>query len=157
MTLTARLWMMLAAGGSAALMLGALAFQHIGGMAPCALCIWQRYPHVAAIVLGVLAAFAVLPARVLAGLGAIAALATAGIGLYHTGVERAWWEGPSACSGGGVAAQSPQDLMSQIMEAPLVRCNEVPWEMFTLSMASWNALASLALAAVWLMAWRAAR
>jgi len=156
-TLTARLWMMLAAGGSAALMLGALAFQHIGGMAPCALCIWQRYPHVAAIVLGVLAAFAVLPARVLAGLGAIAALTTAGIGLYHTGVERAWWEGPSACSGGGVAAQSPQDLMAQIMEAPLVRCNEVPWEMFTLSMASWNALASLALAALWLMAWRAAR
>ena len=157
MNLTARLWMMIAATGSAALMLGALAFQHIGGMAPCALCIWQRYPHVAAIVIGGLAAAALLPARVLAGLGALAALMTAGIGLYHTGVERDWWAGPSACSSGGVAGKSAEDLFAQIMEAPLVRCDEVPWETFGLSMASWNALASLGLAAIWLVALRKAR
>lgn len=157
MTLSARFWMLLAAAGSGALMLGALAFQHIGGMAPCALCIWQRYPHVAAVVIGVLAALALLPARMLAALGALAALVTAGIGLYHTGVERAWWDGPSACSGGNVASQSAQDLMAQIMAAPLVRCNEVPWEMLGLSMASWNAVVSLGLAGLWLMALRAAR
>lgn len=157
MTLSARLWMMLAAGGSAALMLGALAFQHIGGMAPCTLCIWQRYPHVAAIVIGLLAAAAVLPARLLAALGALAALATAGTGLFHTGVERGWWDGPSACSGSALGAQSPQDLMAQIMEAPLVRCTDVPWQMLGLSMASWNALLSLALVGLWLAAWRAAR
>ncbi len=157
MTITARMWMMLAAGGSGALMLGALAFQHIGGMAPCALCIWQRYPHVAAVVIGVMAAVALLPARLLALAGAAAALVTAGIGFYHTGVERAWWDGPSACSGGNVSSPSAQDLMAQIMAAPLVRCNEVPWELLGLSMASWNAVASLGLAGLWLMALRAAR
>lgn len=138
-------------------MLGALAFQHIGGMAPCKLCIWQRWPHVAAIAIGALAALAILPTRLLAGAGALAALATAGVGAYHTGVERKWWEGPASCSGGGVADQSAQDLFAQIMAAPLVRCDEVPWEMLGLSMASWNAVASLVLAAVWVMAWRVAR
>jgi disulfide bond formation protein DsbB len=149
--------MMIAAAGSAALMLGALAFQHIGGMAPCKLCIWQRWPHVVAIGIGAVAALSILPARLLAGAGAIAALATAGVGAYHTGVERKWWDGPASCSGGGVSDQSAQDLFAQIMAAPLVRCDEVPWEMLGLSMASWNAVASLVLACVWLMAWRAAR
>jgi disulfide bond formation protein DsbB len=157
MTLTDRHWMMLAAAGSAAMMLGALAFQHIGGMAPCELCIWQRYPHVMAIGIGALAAIAVLPMRVLAFLGAGAASATAAIGVYHTGVERAWWDGPAACSGSGITGQSAQDLFAQIMAAPLVRCDEVPWEMFGLSMASWNAVASFGLACLWLMALRAAR
>ena len=157
MTLTARHWMMLAAAGSLALMLGALAFQHIGGMAPCKLCLWQRWPHAAAIGIGGLAALALLPAVLLAGMGLLAALATSGIGAYHTGVERGWWEGPTSCSGGGVADQSAQDLFAQIMAAPLIRCDEVPWEMFGLSMASWNALVSLGLAGLWLMALRAAR
>ena len=155
MTLTARQWMILAAAGSAALMLGALAFQHLGGMAPCKLCIWQRWPHGAAIALGGVAALALLPVWLVASLGAVAALSTAGIGFYHTGVERGWWEGPAACSGGPVAGQSAQDLFAQIMAAPLVRCDEVPWEMLGLSMASWNALASLMLAGVWIMALRA--
>ena len=153
MRLTARNWMILAAAGSAALMIGALAFQHIGGMAPCKLCIWQRWPHVTAIAIGALAMLAVLPQRLLAGLGAVAALTTAGIGVYHTGVERGWWEGPASCSSGGVAGRSAEDLFAQIMAAPLVRCDEVPWEMLGLSMASWNAVASLCLAGLWLMAW----
>jgi disulfide bond formation protein DsbB len=154
--LTAHHWTILAAAGSAALMLGALAFQHIGGMAPCKLCIWQRWPHVMAIGIGLLALAAVLPLRLLTGLGALAALATAGIGAYHTGVERGWWEGPSSCSGGGATGQSAQDLFAQIMTAPLVRCDEVPWEMLGLSMASWNTVVSLGIAGLWLMAWRAA-
>ena len=157
MTLTARQWMILAATGSAALMLAAYGCQHLGGMAPCKLCIWQRWPHGVAIALGVLAALAVLPLRLVAGLGAMAALATAGIGFYHTGVERGWWEGPASCSGSGIAGQSAQDLFAQIMAAPLVRCDQVPWEMLGLSMATWNGLASLALAGLWLMGWRAAR
>jgi len=154
--LTARHWMILAAAGSAALMIGALAFQHIGGMAPCKLCIWQRWPHVVAIALGALAMLAVVPQRLLAGLGVVAALTTAGIGVYHSGVERGWWEGPASCSGSGVAGQSAEDLFAQIMAAPLVRCDEVPWEMLGLSMASWNAVASFCLAGLWLMAWKRA-
>jgi disulfide bond formation protein DsbB len=148
-----RTLILLAAGGSAALLLGAFAFQHLGGMAPCKLCLWQRWPHGAAVVLG-LAGLAAWPA-LMAGLGALAALATAGIGGYHTGVERGWWPGPSDCSGGPVGEMTSEELFAQIMAAPLVRCDEVPWEMLGLSMASWNMVVSLGLAALWVMALRA--
>ncbi|WP_135505160.1 disulfide bond formation protein B [Roseovarius aestuariivivens] len=149
----ARLYILLAAGGSAALMLAALGFQYLGDLAPCKLCIWQRYPHVAAIGLGSLAWLfggALLPA-----LGMLAALTTAGVGGYHAGVEQGWWEGPSTCTSGPVGGLSTDELMAQIMSAPLVRCDEIPWELFGLSMAGWNMLVSLGLAGLWLMAIRA--
>jgi disulfide bond formation protein DsbB len=154
--LSSRGWVLLAGASSAALLLGALAFQFIGGLAPCPLCIWQRWPHVAALLLAVLGATA--PGallRPLAGLGALAMLAGSGLGLYHTGIERGWWKGPDTCVGASdVGTLSTDQLMAQIMSAPLVRCDEVAWEMLDLSMASWNALASLALAGVWLIALR---
>lgn len=150
--MTRTTYIALAAGGSAALLIAAFAFQHIGGMAPCALCLWQRWPHAAAVGLGVLAL--VLGGRALPLLGALAALTTAGIGIYHTGVERDWWPGPASCTGGDVGNLSAEELFNQIMAAPLVRCDEVPWEMLGLSMASWNAVAALCLAALWLMAAR---
>lgn len=146
-------YILLAAAGSAALMIGALAFQYIGQMPPCKLCYWQRYPHVAAIAIGALAM--VTGWRILAALGAIAAFASAAVGAYHTGVERGWWEGPSTCTSGPVGGLSGEDLMAQIMAAPLVRCDEVPWELFTLSMASWNMLISLGITTLWIMALRA--
>ena len=140
-----------AAAGSAGLLLAALAFEHLGGMAPCPLCIWQRWPHLAAVVAGGLAL--AVPGAVVPLMGAGAALTTAGIGAYHTGVERQWWEGPQACAGpADIGALTPEQLLEQIMAAPVVRCDEVPWEMFGLSMASWNAIASLGLAGLWLWA-----
>ncbi len=141
-----------AVGGSLVMLLGAFAFQYIGGMAPCKLCLWQRYPHAAAIVIGAIALW--VPGRTLPLLGALAALTTSGIGLYHTGVERGWWEGPTTCTSGPIGNLSAEDLMAQIMSAPLVRCDDVPWEMFTLSMASWNAIASFGLMLVWVAAAR---
>ena len=144
----------LAAGGSAVLLLGALAFQHLGGLAPCKLCIWQRWPHGLAIAIGLVALF--LPGRILPVLGGLAALASAGIGAYHTGVERGWWQGPTTCTSSSAADVSTDELFDQIMNAPLVRCDEVPWELFSLSMASWNMLISLALAVIWAMAARRA-
>lgn len=141
---------LLAAGGSALMMLGALGFQYIGEMPPCKLCYWQRYPHVAAIAIGLVSM--VLTGTLFPLLGALAALTTAGIGAYHTGVERGWWEGPSSCTSSGVSGLSADELFDQIMAAPLVRCDEVPWEMLGLSMASWNAIASLGLALIWLLA-----
>lgn len=143
---------LLATAGSAALMLGALGFQYLGDMPPCKLCYWQRYPHIGAILIGLLALL--MAARFLPWLGAFAALSTAGVGIYHTGVERGWWEGPTTCTSGAIDGLSTDDLLNQIMGAPLIRCDEVAWQMFGLSMASWNALASLALVALWVAAAR---
>lgn len=142
----------LATFGSAALMIGALLFQHVGGMAPCKLCIWQRYPHVAAIALGILALW--LRHGLFVAAGAAAALSTAAVGLYHVGVEQGWWEGPTSCSSAPVGNVSADALFDQIMAAPLVRCDEIPWELFGLSMAGWNAVLSLGLAALWITALR---
>lgn len=153
MIVNRQLLIVLAAGGSAALLLGAFAFQHLGGMAPCKLCLWQRWPHAAAILIGVLAL--AVPGRLLPLLGMLAALITAGIGLYHSGVERGFWQGPASCSSSGAGGVSADELFEQIMAAPLVRCDEVPWEMLGLSMASWNAIAAFCFALLWAMAARA--
>ena len=147
----------LAAAGSAALLLAAFGFQHLGGLAPCPICLWQRWPHVVAIGAGLALLPASRPVRtVLVALGGLAMLAGAGIGLYHTGIERGWWPGPTACSGdtGSLTGLSGGDLLSLDSATPLVRCDEVAWSLLGLSMASWNMLASLALAALWLYAAR---
>ena len=143
---------LIAAGGSAAMLLAAWGFQYLGGLAPCAMCIWQRWPHLAAAVLGPVAAVTAGPAIPL--LGAAAAAPTGGIGVFHTGVERGWWEGPSTCTSGPVDGLTPQELMDQILAAPLVQCDQVAWEMLGLSMASWNAAISFTFVAFWLFAAR---
>lgn len=151
MTPTRSLLILLAAGGSAALLLGALGFQYLGDLPPCKLCIYQRWPHLAAVVI----ALGALASRgpVLPILGALSALTTAGIGVYHTGVERAWWPGPTTCTASGsVTGMSTDDLLNQIMTAEIQRCDEVIWDLFGLSMASWNTLASLAFMALWIWA-----
>ncbi len=144
-------FILLAAGGSAVLLGGAFVFQMLG-YAPCKMCLWQRWPHAVAILIGIVA-LKLLPNRLVAWLGAAAAAATASIGLYHTGVERDWWEGPTSCTGGGLGGLDGEDLLS--FDAPgIVMCDEVAWQFLTLSMASWNALFSLVLAALWILAAR---
>jgi len=143
---------LVASGGSLALLLGAWGFQ-MAGYAPCQMCLWQRWPHYAAVLIG-LAALA-LRGPLLPLAGALAALATAAIGVFHTGVERAWWEGVTACSGSSdLGSFSAADLLDVTREVgpPLVKCDEVAWQLLTISMASWNALISFALAIVWLLA-----
>lgn len=143
---------LLAAFGSFALLMGAFGFQYIGDMAPCKMCIWQRWPHGIAIVLGLII-FA-LPRKSLYLLGFAAVAATAVIGFYHAGVELKWWEGPNTCTSQSITGLSGTDLMAQIMNAPLVRCDEVAWSLFGISMAAWNGLLSSGLAALWLVAFR---
>ncbi len=144
---------MAAGAGSAALLAGALGFQFIGGLAPCPLCIWQRWPHVAAVVIAVLGVTVLWRhIRPLAVAGMLAVLISAGLGLYHTGIERGWWAGPDTCTSSDITGLSTEDLMAQILNAPLVRCDEVAWDLFGLSMASWNAGTSLVLAGLWLAA-----
>ncbi|WP_288926915.1 disulfide bond formation protein B [uncultured Maritimibacter sp.] len=153
MTLNWKQLVLVATLGSVALLGGAFVFQALG-YAPCKMCYWQRYPHAVAILIGVVAL--ALGRRWLAWLGALAALTTSGIGVFHSGVERDLWEGPSSCTGGSTAGLSTDDLMDQIMSAPLVRCDEIPWEMFGVTMANLNALISLALAVIWVIAARRA-
>lgn len=141
-----------AAAGSLALLLGAFAFQYLGGLAPCKLCIWQRYPHVVAVLLGALVLF--VPAPALIALGALAALTTAGVGAYHVGVEQGWWQGPTSCSATGTGGLDTDALFDQIMAAPLVRCDDIAWEFAGLSMAGWNMVLSLGFAALWIAALR---
>ena len=142
----------LAAAGSAALLAGAYIFQALG-YPPCAMCLWQRWPHFAAIAIGVIAwkvRSVLLPI-----LGALAAATTSAIGVYHTGVERDWWEGPTSCTGtgGGLDGLSGADLLS-VTGPRVVMCDQVSWELFGLSMASWNALFSAGLVLIWIAAIR---
>jgi disulfide bond formation protein DsbB len=139
-----------ALAGSAGLLLGALAFQYLAGLPPCKLCIWQRWPHVVAFV-GVLGL--AIPGRIFPWIGAAGAATSGGIGIYHTGVEQRWWEGPTSCTGLiDFSALTPQELLDQVLAAPVVRCDEIAWQMLGLSMASWNAIFSFIIAGIWLLA-----
>lgn len=142
----------LAAGGSALLLAGAFFFQYLG-YAPCKMCLWQRWPHAAAIVIGILAFFVPVPALI--WLGALAAATTAGIGIYHSGVEQKWWQGPTSCtsSGGDLSGLSGGDLLSTDGPA-LILCDQISWSFLNLSMASWNAILSILLVLIWIRAAR---
>jgi disulfide bond formation protein DsbB len=152
--MTSRNLALFAGLSSAAMLLGAFAFQIFGGMPPCHLCIWQRWPHGLAFGVGLLAFF--VPNRWLHLLGAALVLGGSGIALYHTGVEQHWWLGPTTCTSQSISGLSSEALMSQILNAPLVRCDEIPWSMFGLSMASWNGIISLGIVGIWLAAFRKA-
>ncbi|PVZ45906.1 disulfide bond formation protein B [Thalassobacter stenotrophicus] len=145
---------LVAAAGSAVLLLAAFVFQALG-YAPCAMCIWQRYPHGVAIGVGLLLLIG-LPVLPLLVVGAVSAATTAALGIFHTGVERDWWEGPTSCTGSGLDMSnlSGADLLPSAASGPskLVMCDEVAWEFLALSMASWNTLWSAALAGIWLVA-----
>ncbi|MEM0923363.1 MAG: disulfide bond formation protein B [Pseudomonadota bacterium] len=144
---------LLAGAGSAVLLIGALISQYIGGLAPCPMCIWQRWPHLAAVILALIAVtIGWRFRRAFSGLGGLAALATAGIGLFHAGVEQRWWSGPGTCSAPDHGRLSTEELLAAIETAPLVRCDEIVWQ-FGLTLAGWNAVMSLGLAALW--AWTA--
>jgi disulfide bond formation protein DsbB len=86
-------------------------------------------------------------------LGALAALTTAGIGVFHVGVEQLWWEGLATCTAGSISGISTADLLNPAADvAAPVRCDEIPWAMLGISMAGWNVIVSLGLAAVWVAA-----
>lgn len=137
---------LLVAAASAGLLLGAYLSQHVGDLAPCPLCLIQRWPHFAVVALGLAAAAVggcVRPG--LLALCALALLVSAGYGVYHAGVEQGWFA--SACAA-PMSVDSIEDIRAQIMAAPLVRCDEVPWSLVGLSLAGWNALASVVAAAL---------
>lgn len=146
----ARLAPALILAASAATLTGAFLFQYVGGLAPCVLCIYQRYPYGVTIALAAAALFlADGRARgALLLLCGVAFLAGAGIGVFHVGVEQHWWEGTAACTGESGPAGSLEALKAQILATPVVRCDQIAWSLFGISMAGYNVLISLALALV---------
>ncbi|MBY8978099.1 disulfide bond formation protein B [Rhodobacteraceae bacterium NNCM2] len=140
---------LLASFGSFALLAGALISQYIGGLAPCPMCLWQRWPHLAAVVIGVIAmTIGWRYRRFLSLLGGLAALATAAIGFFHAGVEQKWWEGPSTCTSAAIGSLSTDEAFARMMQAPMVRCDDIAWQ-FGLTLAGWNGVFSLILAGLW--------
>ncbi|MEH6629947.1 MAG: disulfide bond formation protein B [Halopseudomonas aestusnigri] len=137
---------------------GALAFQYIGGLYPCVLCMYQRWAYVVA------AGFALLAwilrkdpilARLTLGASSLSFLGGASIAAFHVGVENHWWEGTSECQGDALdLSLSADDLVNQLLNQPIVRCDVAPWDLFGISMAGYNVAISLVLASVCLWALR---
>jgi len=132
-----------------ALIAGAWFFELVWGLRPCKLCLEQRMPHYAAIGLAAAALVFARSARlqwlVLLGLAGLMAWST-GLGAYHSGVEWGWFAGPNDCGGAAApAAAGVQDFMKQLQTTRVVACSEAAWRFLGLSLAGWNALASLGL------------
>ena len=153
-------WRLCAFLASAAMLAAAHAFQTFGGYAPCVLCLRQR--EVYWVIAALAAAFMVL-VRLPGGqrwraatcwVLALGFVIGAGVAAYHAGAEWKFWPGPAACAAGGGGGVSTADL-AELMGGAKVRapaCDEAPWIMAGLSMAGWNVVVSLALAALSVMA-----
>ena len=128
---------------SAAILLAAFALQYLGGLPPCPLCIWQRWPYVALIALGLIG-WRWHPRAVL-GIAALVLLGGAGLAAYHVGIEQGWWALPAGCVAGGTA-ETVEDLRRMLAEAPPA-CDQVSFSFLGLTLAGWNIVMSLALAA----------
>jgi len=139
---------------SAATMLGAWYFEYVVKLAPCPLCLEQRLPYYIVIPLSLLLTIAVpvhAPrALVSVGLLAIAAamLCGAALGAYHAGVEWHWWPGPTDCSGPVTDFNAKGPLLNQLQTIRVARCDEAAWRFLGISLAGYNALISLLLAAI---------
>jgi len=143
----------IAAIGTATI-LGAYFFQYVLHYLPCPLCFEQRIPYYIAIPLALVVAFAAMKSAprswVVGGLVVLALimLGSAGLAAYHAGVEWKWWPGPADCSGPISGMGSASDLLRRMQAETVVRCDDAAWRLFGLSLAGYNVLISLALAAV---------
>jgi disulfide bond formation protein DsbB len=124
----------------ASLMAGALGSQYFGHLYPCEMCWWQRWPHYAAILCAGLAYFvrAAQLRRMIIAIAAGGVLTSGAIGVFHAGVEYHWWQGITGCSS-TMASHSLSDILS----APLIRCDQPQWTLFGISLAGFNALISV--------------
>jgi disulfide bond formation protein DsbB len=134
---------------AAAVVLGAAwLFQLVGGLSPCELCLYERWPYYAALVLALLALAFPAPGIPRAGVALLGALflASAGLGFYHAGIEQHWFPGPASCTSSGSAAESFEQFKAQILGQKTVMCDQIQWSVFGLSLAALNAIASAAIA-----------
>jgi len=133
---------------AASLLIAVFAMQYIGGLAPCTLCLTQRWPHGIALALSLLAMMpitGVQTRRILLTMISLAFATTAGIGAYHAGVEYGWFVGPTACSG-NIDGNTVTELKRQLLAQPVVRCDEIAWSFLGISLAGYNFLISSTIA-----------
>ncbi len=150
---------------AAATLAGAWFFQLVLDIQPCPLCLEQRYAYYLAVPLGALVALAAARDAprgvVMAGLAllALATLANAGLGTYHAGVEWGFWKGPTECTGPLIDLGKAGNLLQRLDTVKVIRCDEVQWRFLGLSLAGYNVLISLLMAAIagWGMARLSAR
>jgi disulfide bond formation protein DsbB len=144
----------LVALGSALAVVGAWLFQYGMGLQPCPLCYEQRYPYYFAVPLAVMIILGEsVGSRRRVMLGALLALAAlmlwnAGLGTYHAGVEWKWWAGPQTCAAPAGGLSGPGNLLKDLQSIRVVRCDEAAWRFLGLSLAGYNVLIALALAAI---------
>jgi disulfide bond formation protein DsbB len=136
---------------ASALVLGtALLSQYWGGLAPCELCLKERWPWDAA--LAIAALWFLLSGRVPGGWPAVVLAlifaAGAALAFYHVGVEQHWFAGPSSCTTNATGAQSIDDLRKQLLATEPVLCDQVQWSVFGVSLAGFNLIASAVMAVV---------
>jgi disulfide bond formation protein DsbB len=120
-----------------------LASQYLGGLQPCELCLYQRWPWGVAIALGVLAAVIRPARRVLVLLAGLVILLGGLLAAYHAGVEYGWFPGFTSCTSAISAGSSVADLRNQLLNAPVVRCDVPGFVLFGISMAGYNAILSV--------------
>jgi disulfide bond formation protein DsbB len=135
---------------SAAVVGAALLSQHVGGLQPCMLCLYERWPYYAVVVatmVTVLVGDRFSAPWVLA-LCALVYAGGAALAFYHVGVEQHWFQGPTTCSGLGSSPDSVDALRAQILGTKPVRCDEIPWSFLGISLAGLNLLAQIVLIAI---------
>ncbi len=140
MTPSDKLAQRLAIGIPALLLGGAYLSQYGFGLFPCEMCWWQRYAHFAALALALISVVAA-PRRLWVALAGLAILVAGLLGAYHAGVEYKWWEGVTTCS-----STAGGNSLEDILNAPLIRCDEPQWTLFGISLAGFNFLISTAAA-----------
>ena len=116
-------------------------FQFFEGLAPCKLCNWQRWPHGFIILFAILSITALRGRIMLIGIG-VASLIGTGIAVYHSGIELHLWAGPGGCTIDISGSANTSQLLDNLLETDVARCDEINWTLFSLSMANWNALIS---------------
>ena len=125
---------------SGGLLLSAYYFQYFGGLNPCQMCIWQRWPHFAVIFFSLLILLKKKYAVTLLIFAALSALTTSIIGIWHSGVELELFYLPEGCSSLGQGSiENVQDLINK----PMIGCNIIAWSFLELSMTNWNTILSL--------------
>ena len=137
---------------SFSLLASAISFEFFYDLLQCKLCVWQRWPHVIIIAI-MLLGLSIFSKTWILLLISLSAIVTSIIGFYHTGIEQGWWTGPLGCSNQFGSETDISTLTTLLLETPVVKCDEIVWSLFNISMAGWNSLLSFFIAIFSFFSW----